>query len=160
MDVAIVYETLFGPTRSLADALAEGVQAAQPWARVTVLPVDDAPPEHVSSAGLLMVGSPTHPLGTGRATTREPIREWLTALPVAPPGARAAAFTTRASSPLAGSAAKGIARRLRRAGYLLAAEPQGFVVAGPEGPLRDGERDRARTWAARLVDRLVAPPPG
>jgi flavorubredoxin len=178
MDVAIVYETLFGTTRSVADALAAGVQDADPQARVTVLPVDDVPSERIASAGLLLVGGPTHAFGMSRAATRRSgrqqdaaaaeaahasatgVREWLDALPPAPAGALAAAFTTRVSNPLGGSAAKGIAKRLRKAGYELAAEPEGFVVTGTEGPLEDGELDRARRWAADLVGRLVPPRTG
>jgi hypothetical protein len=38
---------------------------------------------------------------------------------------QAAAFDTRLGSPLAGGAAHGIARRLRRHGYQLASDPEG-----------------------------------
>src|SRR5436190_23742071 len=43
---------------------------------------------------------------------------------------------------LVGSAARGIARRLRDHGYRLAIEPQSFFVKGTPGPARRG---RART---------------
>ena len=45
---------------------------------------------------------------------------------------------------LAGGAAHGIARRLRRHGYHRVSGPQGFVVEDAYGPLRGGERDRRR----------------
>jgi hypothetical protein len=57
-------------------------------------------------------------------------------------------------SRLAGDAARGITRRLRAAGYDTA-EPQAFVVNGAEGPLRAGETERARAWAAGLVTRAA-----
>lgn len=166
MDITVVYETLYGTTRALADTLAEGLRGADPQARVSVLPVDEASADRLSGTELLVVGGPTHALGMSRASTRRSgsegkdadraaggtrtgVREWLAALPPAPPGARAAAFTTRLAYPLAGSAARGIARRLRRLGYPLVGV-ESFVVAGPTGPLRDGEQERARSWAARL----------
>jgi hypothetical protein len=52
---------------------------------------------------------------------------------------------------MAGGAAHGIARRLRRHGYELVAEPESFVIEGTEGPLRAGEPDRVRAWGADLV---------
>jgi hypothetical protein len=80
------------------------------------------------------------------------LRAWFHAVPRAGKGRRAAAFDTRLGNRLAGGAARGIARRLREHGYSLAAEPEGFVVEGAEGPMRDGELDRAHDWAAILVD--------
>jgi hypothetical protein len=47
----------------------------------------------------------------------------------------------------------GIAKRLRHRGYRLAAPPEGFIVTGTEGPLREGELARAREWGARLARR-------
>jgi len=35
----------------------------------------------------------------------------------------------------------------------------GFVVDGAHGPLRAGERDRARAWAAGLVRQALASRP-
>jgi hypothetical protein len=48
----------------------------------------------------------------------------------------AAAFDTRLAFPLAGEAARPIARGLRRRGYDIIAKPVGFVVDGAQGPLR------------------------
>jgi hypothetical protein len=52
---------------------------------------------------------------------------------------------------MAGGAAHGIARRLRRHGYELVAEPEGFIIEDTEGPLRAGESDRAKAWGADLL---------
>ena len=79
------------------------------------------------------------------------MREWLTSLPAAQRGRRAAAFDTRLPSRLAGGAARSAARELRKHGYQLATKAEGFVVTGTEGPLRDGELDRARAWGAGLA---------
>jgi hypothetical protein len=52
-----------------------------------------------------------------------------------------------------GYAAKHIARRLEKAGGSLIVAPEGFYVEGTEGPLKDGEVERAGTWAKRLLAR-------
>jgi hypothetical protein len=176
MHVAVVYESLYGNTRSVALAIADGLHQADPGGRVALVPVAEATPDNLAGAGLLVVGGPTHvlrmtslrsrkaglqamdkaPAGTVQAPP-EPgpggpgVREWIDALPEAPPGCRAAAFDTRLGSPLAGGAARSIARRLRRRGYEVVARPQGFIVEGTYGPMRDGEEDRARAWGAGLV---------
>lgn len=60
-------------------------------------------------------------------------------------------FDTRLSYPFAGGAAPRIARGLRRLGYTIAAKPEGFLVSAADGPMRAGELDRARRWAAGLA---------
>jgi hypothetical protein len=180
MDVAIVYESLFGNTRTVAEAIADGVRQADLAAHVDLLPVADAKAEQVARAQLLVVGGPTHMRGMTREASRRQglaneeesarkkgedftpetgaagpgIRDWFGALPEAGPGAHAAAFDTRAGFRLAGGAAKKISRRLRRHGYDLVTKPAGFIIEGTAGPLRDGEREKARAWGAALVGEL------
>jgi hypothetical protein len=52
---------------------------------------------------------------------------------------------------LFGYAAKPIADRLRKKGGSLVAPPEGFYVAGTEGPLLEGELDRAAQWAREMA---------
>jgi hypothetical protein len=177
MDVAIVYESMFGNTHAVAEAIATGIQDADPDAHVDLLPVGQAKSDDVARAGLLIVGGPTHirgmtsglsrrkgleaqeqeAKGRGADFTPEPdaagpgVRDWFEALPKAPQGRLAAAFDTRVGFKLAGGAAKSIARRLRHHGYELAAPPEGFIITGTEGPLREGESARAREWGGALM---------
>lgn len=177
MDVAIVYESMFGNTHAVAEAIAEGIRDADPGGRVSVTSVAQAKAGEVGEAGLLIVGGPTHLRGMTSGMSRrkgleaeekaardkgagfapEPgaggpgVRDWFGALPKASPGHRGASFDTRAGFKFAGGAAQGIARRLRRHGYDLIAKPEGFIIEGTEGPLRDGEKARARAWGASLV---------
>jgi hypothetical protein len=175
MDVVIVYESIFGNTRMIAEAVADGVHEADPGGHVAVLPVAEATPDRTGDPALVIVGGPTHVRSMSRATGRqravqgaaaqaeaedydvEPgaagpgVRDWLDALP-RPQGERAAAaFDTRLPHPLAGGAAQQIAKGLRRHGYTVVASPAGFVVEGAHGPLRAGEPNRARAWARELV---------
>lgn len=173
MDVAVVYESIYGNTEVIAEAVADGVRQGDPAARVTVLPVADADWDATAGASLVIVGGPTHMLGMSRASSRrtaaekaqspatgnggsEGIREWLDAQPRSGGRARmAAAFDTRLSSRLAGGAARPIAKSLRRHGYAVVVKPEGFVVDSSTGPLRSGERDRAKEWGADLARRAT-----
>ncbi|HKT00757.1 MAG TPA: flavodoxin family protein [Rugosimonospora sp.] len=171
MDVAVVFESMFGNTQEIAEAVADGLRGADPGARVTVLPVAQATPDRIGGAALV-VGAPTHVLGLSRTPTRrkametagtgEPpaevvefgVREWLDTLP-GKGSRRAAVFDTRLASPFAGGAARHIDKGLRRHGYTMVARPKGFVVDSGEGPLRAGEHERARTWGADLAHLLA-----
>jgi Flavodoxin len=183
MRAVIVYESLFGNTHEVAEAIGDGIRQAHPDAEVACLPVAQAKPDDVEAADLLIVGGPTHMRGMTSGLSRkmglqaegkkaasegtsfapEPgaegpgVRDWFDALPRAAGSSRAAAFDTRADARMAGGAAHGIARRLRRHRYELVAEPEGFIIEDTEGPLRDGERDRARAWGAGLVPQPVSP---
>ncbi|MGW2402315.1 flavodoxin family protein [Kitasatospora sp. NPDC001664] len=178
MHAVIVYESMYGNTRRIAEAVAEGVHEAVPDADVRCLGVSEASPEVTRAADLLVVGGPTHMRGlssglshrlatspgarkdhdpqspSGSRPTREAatagLRSWFHALPEAGPDSRAAAFDTRGEA-RGGGAAGGIARRLAHHRFDLVAEPEGFVVHGSVGPLRDGELDRARDWGRHLV---------
>lgn len=185
MDVVVVYESAFGNTREIAEAVADGAREGGPDARVAVLGVAEATPDRIGDAALVVAGGPTHMRGMSKASSRRKalqatenaaagsghrpgaapaaggpgVREWLDALPRPPRGRMAAAFDTRLPFPLAGGAARPIARELRRHGYDVAARPMGFVVDGAQGPLRAGERDRARAWGAGLVRQVLASRP-
>lgn len=171
MNAIVVYESVYGNTRVIAEAIADGLGAN------VVLPVHEAR-GHEGTADLLVVGGPTHVHGlatkrsrhvaaatakaNGRShlepdSTEEPgLRTWLRDL--SPAAAhRAATFDTRLDeSPwLSGMAARGIARRLRRLGINVIAT-ESFLVEDAEGPLKAGEHERARAWGAELARSLPA----
>lgn len=173
MKAVVVYESLFGNTAAVAEAIAVGLRGSY---EVEVMRVQQASPEPLAAAEFLVVGAPTHGHGlpspgsrksaaqreqlppdvVGSGDTTAGVRELLTWLSPSP-GQVAAAFDTRLGWPrfLSGAASKGIARRLRSAGFTLAAPPQSFVVAGAEGPMRDGEIERASTWGRELARTAV-----
>jgi flavorubredoxin len=167
MRALIVYESMFGSTRDIARAIADGLRPATP---VDVVGVDDAPGTLGAvgaDASLLIVGAPTHPFGLSRprsrvaaagraatlptATTDHGLREWLDALPRASGQRDALAFETRLRvRGWPGSAAKAAAKRLRKAGYRLLWPAQTFYVADLTGTLVEGEIQRARMWGRWL----------
>ncbi|MET3976010.1 flavodoxin domain-containing protein [Cellulosimicrobium sp. 4261] len=169
MDMIVVYETHFGQTREVAEAVADGARQAGADAEAVELATAD--PDVVARAGLLVVGAPTHVRGMSRPWTRgrahaqevgtqgeipEGVREWLATLPEVD-GRPAAAFDTRLRSPAAGGAAHGMVRGLRRHGFTVIVDGEGFVVDGAEGPLGAGEADRARAWGRKLARTMTAP---
>ena len=48
------------------------------------------------------------------------------------------------------------ARVARRHGYRMAQKPQSFYVSDTDGPLLDGELDRAEQWGRELAEQLAA----
>jgi hypothetical protein len=82
------------------------------------------------------------------------LRDWLAS--VGNHHIKAAAFDTRMHGPaaLTGSAAKGIARELRRHGFDVISKPESFIVS-KDNHLDAGEEDRAQTWGAQLTAGLV-----
>ncbi|WP_083880651.1 flavodoxin family protein [Nocardia araoensis] len=173
MRARIVYESMFGNTAAVAEAIAEGLRE---HADVEVLHVAAAAEVPAPKVQLLVVGGPTHTFGLSRRRSRRDaakrtdapiadigVREWLeAALPVAR-GHAAVAFGTKPAgqSWLPGSAARGIGRRLRRLGYALADDPMDFLLEDTTGPLGPGELERARAWAERIahteLDRISHP---
>ena len=165
MRALVVYESMFGCTRTVAGAIAEGL--AGDADEVHLVEVGQAPGD-LTGVDLLVLGGPTHAFGMSRPNTRADaarqsgprplvshgigIREWLERLPRPAMTVRAATFDTRVRPPrLPGSAAHAADRRLRSHGLLMVAAPESFWVTGTRGPLRDGEVERARSWGAGLV---------
>ncbi len=178
MRARVVYESIFGNTRAIAEAIADGLRGA---CDVEVHEISAAPTD-LDGLDLLIVGGPTHAWSMTRAGTRdgarkqaraggkEPIsagiglREWIARLPArAPPRPiHLATFDTviRPSGKFPfGSAAHPAARRLLDRHLHLLAEPEHFLVQGPPGPLVAGEVGRARAFGQRLAESLRDPRP-
>jgi hypothetical protein len=167
MRAVVVYESMYGNTRKVAEAVAEGLGGADD----SVLSVGDALRQPVLTVDVLVVGAPTHAWGMSRPSTRksamdaaakpdsvlvrEPgadgigVREWLEQLQWT--AGSVAVFDTRIQVPLglSGSAARKIARKLRSSGYRMTAAPESFYVTR-ENALVDGELQRAKSWGARV----------
>jgi hypothetical protein len=170
MRVLVVYESMFGNTRSVAAAVARGLSPGpDDEGTVTVREVGTAPTTLPADLDLLVVGAPTHAFSLSRASTRRDaetrgegqelvstgigIREWIEALDVRSP-VELATFDTKVRKPrLPGSAAKVARRQLRSRGLHPVAPPATFYVSGVTGPLLDGEAERAERWGAELAER-------
>ncbi len=169
MKALVVYESMYGNTASIAQAIGRGIE--QRGFETEVVPIDEAAPGRAANVDLLIVGGPTHAHGMSRQATRATaakdeknryehptatpgIRAWLSELPDG--GHRsAAAFDTRFKGPTAvtGSAAKGIRRQLQRHGFRPVVPPQSFLVA-KDNTLVGGEAERATAWATAVADAI------
>jgi len=149
MKSLVIYASTSGNTRTLAEAIAD---AMRPRGDVELIAVDEAPAT-LPPADLVFLGAPTE-----GHTMSKPMARFLERLaPGAVRGMVAATFDTRIGVPrlLSGSAAVGIAKRLRSAGARLAAPPESFLVTKkPE--LEPGELRRAAAWAASVADSVAA----
>jgi len=175
MRALVVYESMYGNTRHIAEAIAEGLRSELATDLLVVTAADDVDLDDVS---LLVVGGPTHSWGLSSARSRsvahhDPkhpdhlldspshtsgIREWLHRLPRQPHHLhkRGVAFDTRLDKPkmVTGSAARGIQHGLRAAGFAAFGDSRSFVVTGTAGPLGSGEIERARQWG-EAMGRLI-----
>ena len=145
MKTLIVYDSVHGNTEKIAQAIGDAITG-----EVEVLRVGEVNSSGLKTFDLLIVGAPTH---GGKPT--QPIRDWLNKVPTpAFEGANVAAFDTRIPAKwvrIFGYAAPRIAGSLRKKGGTLIASPEGFFVEGTEGPLTEGELERAAGWAKEIV---------
>ena len=145
MRSVIVYATRSGNTRRVAEEIGRVLAERGDVELFDVA----AAPGRLPEADLVVVGGPTE--GHGVTPAMVSFLDSLASEAVA--GKAAAAFDTRLAWPrvLSGSAAAGIADRLRAAGARLVTSPQSFIVSTkPE--LKPGELERAHEWATSLAE--------
>ena len=156
MNTLIIYDSVFGNTEQIAQAIGQAIGAPE---SVKTLRVSKVTPEQLPGVGLLIVGSPTRGFRPTEAMTK-----FLDSLPAGSlQGVKVAAFDTRIAVAevnnliltvfvrIFGYAAKPIGDKLARKGGALALPPEGFYVKGSEGPLKDGELERAAAWAKQVL---------
>ena len=154
-----------GNTEQVAEAVARGLRLE--GLDAGLFEVGSAPAVLPDDLEVLVVGAPTHAFSLSRPTTRADavrqgapaerervgLREWLASVrfdPARPP--HLAVFDTRIAKvrwlpKAAGPAAVRVAHKhgLRAAGH-----PVAFTVSGMQGPLVDGELERAVAWGRLL----------
>ncbi|NIN68010.1 MAG: flavodoxin [Anaerolineae bacterium] len=148
MKTLVVYDSVHGNTGSIAKAIGEAITG-----EVEVLPVGEVNTSQLTAFDLLIVGSPTY---GGRPT--EAMRDFLDKVRESGlKGTNVAAFDTRLTARwvrIIGFAAGRIAGRLKKDGGTLVVSPEGFFVEGTEGPLKEGELERAAAWAKKIVESI------
>ncbi len=154
MKALIIYDSVFGNTEKIAQAIGEGTGAR-------VVKVDAVTPADLEGVNLLLVGSPTRAF---RPT--EGIQKYLKALPKgALESVAVGGFDTRADVATVNSrvltsmvkffgyAAEPIDKALVKCGGRQAVPPAGFFIEESEGPLREGELERAKEWGKQAAEK-------
>lgn len=159
----VVYESMFGNTEWVANAVAAGLRLE--GFDATVANVADA--DHGHDHDLLVLGGPTHTFSMSRSSTREDavrhgapseaaaigLREWIAAEKPPQAGHRlVAAFDTRArKANHLPAAARKEAHLMTKKGFELVSSPHGFLVEDVAGPLSDGQLELATAWGRDLA---------
>jgi len=156
MDALVIYDSVFGNTEKVALAIGQSLLER---GGVKTLSVAQVTLEMLAGVDLLVIGSPTRSFRPTEGMTK--LINSLDKSQLA--GQRVATFDTRIaletidSSALrfivntGGYAATTIAKALKKKGANLIASPEGFLVTGEQGPLKDGELERAAEWAKQLL---------
>jgi flavodoxin len=155
MKITIVYDSVFGNTEQVARTIGGAFPAS---AGAVAIKVGEAGTAIPAGTDLLIVGSPTRAF---RPT--EAIRKYVKTLPAGSlKGIMVAAFDTRMDikevnskiltfmASIFGYAAKPIANGLVKKGGSLILPPEGFIVKASEGPMKEGELERAAAWGESL----------
>jgi flavodoxin len=143
MKAHVVYDSAYGNTKAVAEAVAEALKPL----RAAAVSVADFNPANLESEDLLVVGSP---INGWRPTAK--ITELVARLGDGRlKGVKAAAFDTRVRFFIHGDAARKMTRLLKDGGASIVSHPRPFYVRGTEGPLRSGELEKAAGWAKELA---------
>ena len=152
----VIYDSLYGNTEEIAMAIGSSLNEV---GESVILRVGDVKMDMLQGVELVIVGSPTQGFNSTEA-----LKVFLKGIPDDQlKEIKVAAFDTRFTqskinkTPILpyfvkkyGYAAEPIAKALQNKGGDLAITPEGFYVAGKEGPLVDGELERAAAWARKL----------
>ena len=154
----VIYDSFFGNTERIAQSIGNALGRPED---VGILRIVNVKPEQLTGLKLLIVGYPT------RAFRPTPaIKNFLKSIPKnGLKDVKVAAFDTRITEEeidsavfilrimvnIFGYAAKPISDRLEKKGGELIAPPEGFFVHGTEGPLKEGELERASDWAKQIL---------
>jgi len=153
MNTLVIYFSKYGNTQKVAETIREKCHGN---GDTRVLSLDDVKPTDLIDVDLVIMGSPTH-----RMNLPEAARGIFEQLPKRIlKGKMVAAFDT--SYKMNGflnhfTAAKKLAQKLRKLGGKRLVPPETFHVMEREGPLFEGELERAKTWAGLILQKAGNP---
>jgi len=145
MKTLVVYDSLYGNTKIIAQAIGDAIPGDVRMSHVSEVNVSK-----LGDYDLLVVGGPTQ-----MAQPSKPVKEMLEKIPASTlEGTKVAAFDTRMTMKwvlIFGTAAPKIAQSLKKKGGKQVGTAEGFFVDGGEGPLKEGEAERAAAWAKGIA---------
>lgn len=148
MTALVVYDSFFGNTEKIARAMSDALPDSK------LMSAGDARPSDVQSIDVLIVGSPTRGFRASEKTNA-----FIQSIPAnGLQGKKVAVFDTRMPEKdvgrgvrfimkVGGYAAPKMAEAVKKKGGELVTTPEGFFVVDREGPLKEGELERAAKWA-------------
>ena len=158
MKALIVYDSYFGNTEKIAQAV---TKAMQPAISVDLVKIDQAQHSMLEGVDFFIIASPTRAFNPTPA-----VKSFLKKIPAnGLSGIRVAAFDTRIRMgdnvpgflqvmvKMFGYADKPMHDLLLKKGGQAIVPSQGFFVKDSEGPLQDGELERAEAWAKEIAER-------
>jgi len=151
MNTLVVYDSVYGNTAQIANAIASTFGQYGP---TKVVAASSTPVLDLTGIDLLALGGPTQGHGVSPA-----IKEMLDRIPSEKLlNLETIAFDTRMDFVrwLSGSAASTIGKKLEQYQVNLLVPPESFLVEGREGPLKKGELERAAEWAHMIAENLGA----
>jgi flavodoxin len=143
----VIYDSVYGNTEKIAQAIASILGER---ATVCLAKVGQDEPVHWSEFELVVMGGPIH-----RVSLSAAMKALVKEIPKrALRGASVAVFETCYREPRwqRGAAARKLGRKARKFGGRQIVPPESFFVAGREGPLEEGEEERARQWARAILE--------
>ena len=152
MNALVVYDSQFGNTERVAQAIADTLCTYGP---TTAIRLDPAHPVSLQGIDLLVIGCPTQ--GFRPTPAMASLLDRIS--PASQRNLAVACFDTRFHGWLwQHSAAVVMARQLQTKGVELLVPPESFFVKAmkKEGPLLPGELERAGLWAHKLAQSLQA----
>jgi flavorubredoxin len=139
MKALILFDTQFGNTEAIAYGLAKGLQDAGVESECTN--IDLARMDNIAAYDLLAMGAPTQYLSASK-----PMKEFLRRLEVANlKGKYGFAFDTKLDSPLSGSAAKFIEKKLKELGLEIIKPRISAIVFVKKESKEHGAKSREET---------------
>lgn len=141
MKALVLFDTGFGNTKIIAEKIAETLGN-----NTVALPVLDADTSSMKNIDLLVAGSP---IIAWNPTKK--MQDFLAGLAGGKlKGIKAAAFDTRIKTFISGNGAAKISKKLETAGAEIITGPEFFYVKDREGPLLQGETEKAAEWAKKI----------
>lgn len=137
MKALVIFDSNFGNTRKIAHAIAKKL-------KTKAVQVSEVSKDQLENLDLLVAGSPI--IGWKPSDKMDKFLAGLKSGQLK--NVKAATFDTRVKLFIHGDAAGKISKALENAGGEIIAQPKGFFVKGKEGPLLEGEIEKALEWAS------------
>lgn len=156
MNILIIQDSFFGNTKKISQVMADHINQNH---TVKMINVKDSNKTHLKDYDLLIIGSPTRAF-----QPTKPLVSYIKTLPNDElENTKVAIFDTRMDVDAVenklltflvkflGYATDTMVKLFRKKKASLIGQPEGFIVLESEGPLKEGEEDRARIWVDSLV---------